>query len=145
MTGLTLLREMDHLSREMDGLFRGFGRFLEPPFASGNGGRYHSFCLRENAEGYTLDARLPGVTPEALEMTFQDGALTIAGERTAAAPDGATWHRRERSAGRFARTVDIPAPIDAEGVRAEFRDGVLNVTLPKAAEAKPKRIAIKAA
>ena len=54
-----------------------------------------------------------------------------------------TWHRRERGAGKFLRTIELPAEVDAKGVTAEFRNGVLEVVIPKAEEAKPKRIDIK--
>jgi len=70
--------------------------------------------------------------------------LTFSGERLNDAPENVTWHRRERGFGKFLRTVDLPVEIDSEQVKADYADGVLTVTLPKAATVKPKRIAITA-
>jgi HSP20 family protein len=70
--------------------------------------------------------------------------LTLAGERKNGI-ENVSWHRRERGVGRFLRTIDIPVNIDTEGVQADYRDGVLTVTMPKAETARPKRIEIKAA
>jgi HSP20 family protein len=147
MTRWDLFREMDAMSREMESILGslGFGRFVEPGLVSPFEWRgYPRIDAREGAEHFTVTALIPGIDPQALEMTVLGNTLTLAGERKTEAPEGVTWHRRERGAGKFLRTVDLPAEIDSEQVKADFSNGVLTVTLPKAAAAKPKRIAIAA-
>jgi HSP20 family protein len=147
MTRWDLFREMDSMSREMENILGnlGIGRAIEPglvsPFALRN---YPRIEVREEAERFTVTALLPGIEPQALEMTVLGNTLTLSGERKTEAPQGVTWHRRERGAGKFLRTIDLPAEIDADQVKADFANGVLTVALPKAAAAKPKRIAIAA-
>lgn len=146
MASWDLFREMESMHREMDNLFRGLGlgRTLEPSFATALGGRsYPRVNLREDAGNLYVEALLPGVDARALEMTVLGNTLTLAGERKNGI-ENVTWHRRERGVGRFLRTIDIPVDIDVEGVKADYRDGVLTVRLPKAEAARPKRIEIQA-
>ena len=143
-----LFREMEIFRHELDDLFRsaGVGRLLEPGFLPGPGAnRYPRITLREDADHFFVEALLPGVDPKQLNMTVVRGSLTLSGERkeTAAGEKVTLWHRRERGAGKFMRTIDIPAGIATDRIRAEYRDGVLTVVLPKAEEAKPKRIAVQ--
>jgi len=146
MASWDLFREMESVTREMDSLFRGlgFGQILEPSFAAGVGGRsYPRINLREDAGSVYVEALLPGVDAKDLEMTVLKNTLTLAGERKNGL-EKVAWHRRERGVGRFLRTIDIPVDINVEGVKADYRDGVLTVTLPKAETARPKKIEIKA-
>ena len=146
MANWDLFREMENMSRDMNSLLRGFGggRSLEPSFAAAFGGRgYPRINLREDANNFYLEALLPGIDVKVLDMTVLKNTLTMAGERRNGV-DNVTWHRRERGAGRFLRTVDLPADIEGEKVKADYRDGVLYVTLPKTETARPKRVEIKA-
>jgi len=146
MLNWNLIREMDHLRKEMDELFRGagFGPQLEAAFLPGVGTRrFPRLNVREDADNYYLDALLPGIDANKLEMSVVGSSLTFSGERAEAEENGGkTWHRRERGAGKFLRTVELPMEVDAGKVSAEYREGVLRVTLPKAEAAKPKRIAV---
>lgn len=146
MLNWNLIREMDHLRKEMDEMFRGagFGPMLETAFLPGVGTRrYPRINVREDADNFYLDALLPGVAADNLEMNVVGSALTLSGERVAQEENnGKTWHRRERGAGKFLRTIELPMEVEAGKVQAEYKHGVLHVTLPKAEAAKPKRIAI---
>jgi len=147
MTRWDLFREMDAMSREMESILGslGFGRAIEPGLVSPFELRgYPRIDVREEAEQFTVTALIPGIDPKELEMTVLGNTLTLSGERRNGSPQNVTWHRRERGIGKFLRTIDLPAEIEADQVKAEFRDGVLTVILPKAAAAKPKRIAIAA-
>ncbi len=147
MTRTDLFRELDLMSREMENIFGnfGFGRIVEPGLGRPLALRgYPRLSVREEEEQFSVSALMPGVDPEKLEMTLLGNSLTLSGERIVDEPKGVTWHRRERSAGRFTRSIDLPADVDGDKVQAEFADGVLTVTVPKAAAAKPKRIAIAA-
>ncbi len=144
MASWDLFRDMESVTRDMDHLLRGFGlgRVLEPSFATALGGRsYPRINLREDAENLYVDAQLPGVDAKALEMTVLKNTLTLAGERKNGL-ENVSWHRRERGTGRFLRTIDLTADIDVDRVKADYRDGVLTVTLPKAEAAKPRKIEI---
>jgi HSP20 family protein len=85
------------------------------------------------------------VNPEDIEMTTKENNLILKGERKIA-PEGekVSYHRRERDAGKFRRIISLPTRVDAEKVTAVCKNGVLTVTLPKAAEAKPRQITVKA-
>jgi HSP20 family protein len=97
----------------------------------------------EDAENFYAEAELPGVTMEDLEVNVVGDELSIKGTRKPM-PEGAyTYHRQERGTGEFTRFVTLPALVDAAKVEAVLQDGVLTVTLPKAEEAKPKRIQVK--
>ena len=147
MTRWEIFREMDQMGREMERLFGnvGFGRLVEPGLVSPLSLRgYPRIDVREEGEHFTVTALIPGIEPQELEMTVMGNTLTISGERKGAIPEQVTWHRRERGMGKFLRTVDLPVEIDSDQVKADYHDGVLTVTLPKAAAAKPKRIAIAA-
>jgi HSP20 family protein len=99
------------------------------------------------SEGDTLhvEAELPGVPLEALEITVQGDELVLAGERRAPDEGGVTEHRRERAAGRFSRLVRLPVEVDAQAVQARLRDGVLTITLPRSVASRPRRIEVKPA
>jgi HSP20 family protein len=146
MLNWNLIREMDHLRQEMDELFRGagIGPQLEAAFLPGVGTRrFPRLNVREDADHYYLQALLPGVDASQIDMSVVGNTLTLAGERQEAPENqGKTWHRRERGAGSFLRTIELPMEIDTAKVSAEYSHGVLQVTLPKAEAAKPKRIAV---
>lgn len=147
MAMLDLFWEMENMQREMDDLFRGFGfgRGAETSFATAVAGkRYPRVNLREEAESLYVEALLPGIDAEKLEITVMGNTLTLAGERRSETEENISWHRRERGAGRFLRTIDLPVDVDSEQVKADYRNGVLTITLPKAPSAKPKRIEIQA-
>lgn len=141
MTGLALIRDMERAVREMGGLFHGLS-LTAPRLTAEDAPRV---VLREENDTFVVSAQLPGVDPEGLETTFHRGVLTLAGERRSAIPPGARCLRRERGTGAFRRVVALPDEVDAERVRAEFRDGVLTVNLPKAQSARPRRITVAAA
>lgn len=146
MASWDLFREMDNIGWEMDNLLRGsgLGRLFEPSFATTPGGRrYPRINLREQDDSLHVEALLPGIDAKGLEITVLGNTLTLAGERNNGI-ENVTWHRRERGVGRFLRTIDLPAEVDVERVEAAYKDGVLSVTLPKAPNARPKRIEIKA-
>jgi HSP20 family protein len=102
--------------------------------------------LWEDDDFFFVEAELPGLTLEQIEVTVAEGdQLTVAGERTPPAPEGCIWHRQECGYGRFARTVTLPAVVDADRVEARYEGGVLTLTLPKSELAKPKRVPVKKA
>jgi len=126
------------LHDEMNRLFEGF--FEDLPAVRPYGQGYPALNTWEDADAGYIEAELPGLTMEDLEVLVSGGEVTINGHRKLAEPQGASWHRRERSWGQFTRTVTLPWDIDAEKVEAKLRDGVLTVRLPKAESAKPRKV-----
>jgi HSP20 family protein len=98
-------------------------------------------------EGDTLyvEAEVPGVKSEDIDISVVGGDLTIRGQRRASPAEGFTSHRQERGTGEFARVVRLNVDVDAGKVEATLNDGVLFVKLPKAESAKPKKIQVKPA
>lgn len=99
--------------------------------------------ISETDDGYLIKAEIPGVKKEDVKVTVQDGMLAIRGERKQEKEEkGKRFHRIERSYGSFMRSFRLPDDADEGGVSAEFKDGLLNVSLKKSAKAKPKSIDI---
>jgi HSP20 family protein len=101
--------------------------------------------VAESENEYVVKASLPGVKLNDLEITYSNNTLTIKGEvREEQELEDALYHLRERSYGSFARSITLPAGVEADKIEANFEVGVLTLRLPKAEEIKPKKIAIKA-
>lgn len=101
--------------------------------------------IRETDNGYEVEAALPGVRPEDVQVTVQDDTLTIRGEvKSQEERSDQNWITRERRSGSFYRSVTLPAPVDADRATARFEHGVLRLTLPRSAQAGPKQIRIGA-
>lgn len=99
----------------------------------------------EYEDRFELFVDLPGVSAADVEITLEAGVLTLTGERRVTrSTDPISNHRRERGHGRFHRRFILPDSVDAEGVKASERNGVLEVTIPKQAAAQPRRIEIAA-
>lgn len=100
--------------------------------------------IAETDAAYQIKAELPEVKKEDVKVTVEDGVLTISGERRHETEEkGKTYHRVERSYGSFVRSFTLPDHVDEAGVKAEYKDGVLNLHLPKSEKAKPKAIDVK--
>lgn len=97
--------------------------------------------ISETDTAYLIKAEIPGVNKEDVKVTIQDGMLTIQGERKMEKEEkDKKFHRIERSYGSFMRSFRVPEDADESAVKAEFKDGVLNVTLNKTEKPKPKSI-----
>lgn len=100
--------------------------------------------LHEDKDNFIVKIELPGMKKEDIEVTLHDGSLSISGERKGEEKfKDADVYRSERFFGHFQRTVTLPAAVAAEKIKAQYKDGVLTVTLPKAEEAKPKQIDVQ--
>jgi HSP20 family protein len=101
--------------------------------------------LYEDKDNVIVKAELPGLKREDIEISLHDGELSISGERKGGEKvENAEARRTERFVGRFQRTITLPASVKTDKVSAQYTDGVLTVTLPKAEEAKPRKIQISA-
>ena len=100
-----------------------------------------SVDISESDAAYLVKAEIPGVEKEDVEVTIQDGMLTIQGERKQEKEEkGKKFHRVERCYGSFMRSFRVPDDADADKVKAEFKDGMLNITLTKSEKAKPRQV-----
>ncbi len=143
---------VEALRREIDRAFDGFGLRQEPferaAFLPGRGPRrYPLINLAEDKDRLYIEALTPGVDPKSLEVSVMQNRLTLAGEKTRIAGDvkPEAFHRSERASGKFVRSIDLPMEVDDTAIQAEYKDGLLLVTLPKAAKAKPKQITVNVA
>lgn len=132
----------DQLRRQMERVFSEFERDWESPTSRASSlGR---FDLRDEGAVLVLRAELPGMTEKDLDLTVNSNVLTLRGQRKDQVPEGYAVHRKERSALQFARSIQLPCKIDPDRAEAALKNGVLTLTLPKAAEAQPKQITVKA-
>ncbi len=97
--------------------------------------------IRQDSDGYTIEAEMPGVSRDGVDVTFEDGKLTLTGRRRARAVEAKTIHR-ESSRADYRRVFDLDPSVDASRIAATVEQGVLRVSLPKAEASKPRRIAI---
>ncbi|NIA13868.1 MAG: Hsp20 family protein [Nitrospiraceae bacterium] len=138
-------RELDVLRQEVERAFDTYGR----PWRQGSALRavplhYPLLNVSEDKDNVYVEALAPGIDPETLDVTVVRDTLRIAGEKQALSDEikPEAYHRNERSAGKFVRTLTLPVEVDGESVTAEYRNGVLHITLAKVEAAKPKQIEV---
>ena len=99
--------------------------------------------ILESKDAYLIRAELPGMKKEDFNLEVNDGTLTLSGERKVETlSDGVEYHRAERVNGKFSRSFYLPQTVKQDGIKASYRDGILEIHVPKAEEAKPRQIAI---
>ena len=107
---------------------------------------YPAVDIREEAERFVLRADLPGLSPEDIAISLEDGILTLKGERELEQREADEGYRRvERISGRFERRFTLPEGVDAEGIGATSNNGVLEVSIPKPPQAEPRKVTVQAA
>ena len=133
-------REMLAFREAMDRMFD--ENFLRAALPAGRGASF-PIDLAETDQGFTLRAALPGVKPEDVQITIHGDTLNIRGEsKTEEERKEQNWIVREQRSGAFHRTVTLPAPVNPDQAEAHFQDGVLELTLPKAEQARPRQIKV---
>lgn len=141
--GLTAFAGLSSLRNEIDRLFEApMGDLARAShFLSGSA---PALDVYEDKDSFVVKAEIPGMKKEDIDVSLHDGSLSISGERKSEQQsENAQTHRTERFFGRFQRTVNLPAPVAADKVSGQYKDGILTVTLPKAEEAKPKQIDVQ--
>ena len=140
--------------RELEDMSTRLGRFFNQPrlrrAATDDDAFFADWApavdVQETDNEYVVKADLPDVRKEDVKVAIEDGVLTLEGERKEEKEDkNKKFHRVERVYGRFVRRLALPMEVDPQKVAAEFKDGVLNVRLPKTATAKPRAIDVKVA
>ena len=135
---LSIQDEMNQLFGRVFGQQPGLGRGGQRAWAP-------ALDIAERPDAYLVTVEVPGVKPEDLDITLEGGVLTVQGERRF--QDESTdqqWHRVERRYGAFRRSITLPSQVKADAIEASFQDGLLQVLVPKAEAAMPKRIEVRA-
>jgi HSP20 family protein len=129
--------EFEKMRREMDLLTRGL-------FNQRTGGEratvFPALVISEDEHTIYIEAEIAGVNPQDIEISVEGETLTIKGERKAAVEEKVSFHRREIEYGNFSRAVSLPARVNINQITARTVDGILYIDLPKAEEAKPKKV-----
>jgi HSP20 family protein len=141
------LRDFMSLRESMDRLFE--DRWVSPGSWltwSSAGTNYLPLDIYETADDIVVRAVVPGVSADGIDIQFQGGVLTLrAITEETAIPEGSSWLVHEVTPGEFIRQVTLPRAVEADNAQTTFENGVLTLTLPKTADAKPKQIRVKAA
>lgn len=127
-------RMLDQFDTELFGRLEGLGEGMFAPAVD----------VKEDADAYTVQLEVPGVSQDDLHLSLQDNVLTIRGSKEQHEESEGRYRRVERSYGSFARTLSLPRNVDASGVAANLEDGMLEVRLPKREESKPRQISVGA-
>lgn len=135
------MRDMMSLQEELNRIFNSTSRSGGEEYESATWSPVADVI--EDGDKFMIRADMPGVAKGDVKINFKEGVLTLSGERKSVErKEGETSHREERVYGRFYRSFTFPSPVNADKIDAKFQDGVLQVTVPKAEEAKPKQIEI---
>jgi HSP20 family protein len=145
MTRYTLHQRPDlsDLQNQLTRIFQPFARFANGEDEDLVSGTWvPPVDVAETKEKILVRAEVPGLRQEDIQIEFENGLLTIRGERKLEKSEGVTWHRVERIYGNFSRSFTLPRSVDAERISASYREGILEIEVPKKEEAKPKNIRI---
>ena len=142
-------QELEALRREVERAFDDYDIWRWPtsrmsflPWMSER--TYPPLNVSEDKDNVYVEAMAPGLDPESIEVSVLEGTLRIAGQKAALNPDikPDAFHRNERGSGRFVRTLTLPTEVDRDKVTAQYKNGLLLLTLPKHERAKPKQISV---
>lgn len=135
-----MFADLERLHRELQQAFEG-----GPSIRGATLGGFPALNVGSTPQSIELYAYVPGLEPGSIEVDLERGTLSIAGERASSLPqdDKSVVHINQRFAGRFRRAVSLPDDIDPDGVSADYRNGVLHVSVKRRAEAMPRRISVQ--
>ena len=126
-------------------LFNEVDRLFERPYARTASEWSIALDVAETEEAYLVKATVPGINPDEMEITLEDGVLSLKGEiKQDEEVEEAKYHVRERRYGSFSRSIRFPMAVNGDAVEATYTNGVLSLNIPKADAAKPKRIVVNA-
>jgi HSP20 family protein len=137
-----MMREMDRLQRQIHDLFDGFDgistqrRRIAPSYPAIN--------VWADEDSVLITAEIPGIDSSDIELNVLNDTLTLSGSRqNEQLPEDARYHRQERRFGQFTRSLKLPYSVDVDNVEANFKHGVLEITLPRTEADRPKKISVK--
>jgi HSP20 family protein len=129
----SVFRDLERVMRDYDDAFLGATASPMP-----------TFDMHQDDDAYHVTAELPGFTEKDIKLDVHQGVITVSGKRAVNVPEGFRASHRERSVVKFSRSLRLPDQVDAERVKANLKDGILAVELPKRPEVKPRQIPIQA-
>lgn len=135
-------QDMKNIHVQLNRLFEPFARFVASDEDLVGGSWNPPVDVAETQEKILVRAEVPGLKQEDIQIEFENGLLTLKGDRRLEKNEGTTWHRVERTYGAFSRSFTLPRTVDAEKIAATYREGILEIEVPKREEAKPKQIRI---
>jgi HSP20 family protein len=137
----TPFADVDQVRREM---LRLLDTVAGDTFGEVGAGVFPPVNITQDNDNFYVRAEVPGMNAKELSITALRNRLALSGKREIPLEkDRVSYHRRERAEGSFSRTVTLPGEVDAERVEARYADGILNLVLPKAEQAKPRQIAVR--
>src|SRR5688572_15846434 len=142
MTRMTVFNPFSDLRRLESRLFEPFFRYPYLQEEMQSSAWNPAVDVLEENEKIVVKVEAPGVNEKDLRITFEDGLLTVTGERQFERRDDRSYHRIERAYGSFTRTFTLPRTVEAASINASYRNGVLEVEIPKKEESKPRQIQI---
>jgi HSP20 family protein len=145
--------EFDNFRREMENMILGWGHFPlnGSPFThQAREADYPNIRVHQDADALKVEAVIPGVNPESLALTIEDNTLILCGdkprwgrsEKVGSDGDHGVFHRQERPAGTFKRSIALPVQVDVDQTTAEYMHGVLRITMPRAEATKARKIEV---
>jgi HSP20 family protein len=136
-----LFNQLERMRRETDDFFGTW------PGAAGirsvRAGAFPSINIGASTQQVDVYVFVPGIEPKELEISLQQNLLTVAGERKLEEPEDVEFYRRERFGGSFRRVISLPDDVDPDNVKANYRDGVLHISVQRREEVKPRQIEVK--
>ena len=149
----SVLDEMDRLRQDIDRILAGGGRAgrsapsFGMAFLPGEAPRaYPLVNILDSPERYRVDCLAPGLDPEGIDISVTDNQIAVSGRKIGPEEVPADrWHRVERATGHFQRMIQVPGDIERDKISAEYRNGILSITVPKAERSRPKAITVKVA
>jgi len=137
----TAMEDFEKARRHMERLLSNFSeQGASAPVVSGV---FPPIMVREDGDKICIEAEIPGIRAEDIDISVHGRSLTLTGERKPEEAQNVNYHRRERKWGIFRKAVTLPDDVNTEGIQAECKNGVLKIVLPKAEQAKPRKIEIK--
>jgi HSP20 family protein len=134
------MEDFERARRQMDRLLSVFSAGTSTPASSGV---FPPLIVTEDGDAIYVEGEIPGIKADDLDISVVGRTLTLSGERKPEEAQNATYHRRERKWGSFRKALTLPEDINPEAIRAECKNGVLKLVLPKAEHVKPRKITIK--
>jgi HSP20 family protein len=131
---------LTRMQREMDRLLSAY----RPPWAGQRAGVYPALNIYDDGESFVVRAEVPGVDPKSIDITVTGDTLNLKGERDLPKlPEGSAYHRHERESGLFSRALTLPDQVDNSKVKADYKNGILQILLPRAEQAKQRKIDVQ--
>jgi HSP20 family protein len=134
----------DELRRRLDRVWDDFEPADSGPTGAWDTASWPRVNVYDEGTSLIVEAEVPGISQKDLRLTVNESTITLEGERKSDAPEGYSVHRQERGALRFSRSFTLPVKTDSERCEATVKDGILVVKLPKAKEAQPRQIEVRA-